>query len=64
MTIDHKVYKTDYESEFTSFFKNLSLTDEPESPAKKKEEQLYREINKSRDSTRDVSSRNKIWEDF
>ena len=62
--VDQKVYKTDYESEFTDFFKGLSSTDEPSSKAKQAEITKYTKINKMRDSESKISTRNKIWKDF
>jgi hypothetical protein len=62
--VDQKVYKTDYESEFTDFFKNLSTTDEPSSIAKQAEITKYTKIIKMRDTENKVSTRNKIWKDF
>ena len=62
--VDQKVYKTDYESEFTDFFKSLSSTAEPSSKAKQAEITKYTKIIKMRDTENKVSTRNKIWKDF
>ncbi|MFT5519883.1 MAG: hypothetical protein ACI9IA_000467 [Enterobacterales bacterium] len=62
--VDQKVYKTDYESEFTDFFKSLSSADEPSSTAKQAEIKKYTKINKMRDTENKVSTRNKLWKDF
>ena len=62
--VDQKVYKTDYESEFTDFFKGLSSTDDASSKAKQEEIKKYTKINKMRDTENKVSTRNKIWKDF
>jgi hypothetical protein len=62
--VDQKVYKTDYESEFTGFFKSLSSTDEPISKDQQAEIKKYTKINKMRDTENKVSTRNKLWKDF
>jgi len=62
--VDPKVYKTDYESEFTGFFNDLSSNDEPISTAKEAEVAKYTKINKMRDTENNVSTRNKLWKDF
>ena len=62
--IDKKVYKTDYESEFTEFFNTLSSKPEPESVAMTAEKAKYSKINKMRDTENKVSTRNKLWKGF
>ena len=62
--VDQKVYKTDYESEFTVFFKELSSVDEPKSEAKQAEVAKYSKINKMRDTENKELTRNKLWKDF
>jgi len=62
--IDEKVYKTDYESEFTSFFKELSSKDLVESKNVNLEVETYSMLNNLRDNSDNPDSRNKLWEDF
>jgi len=62
--IDEKVYKTDYESEFTSFFKELSSKDLVESKSVNLEVETYSMLNNLRDNSDNPDSRNKLWEDF
>ncbi|PCJ49914.1 MAG: hypothetical protein COA74_03725 [Gammaproteobacteria bacterium] len=62
--IDKKVYKTDYESEFTAFFNTLSSKKEPVSVAMDAEKAKYSKINKMRDTESKVSTRNKLWKNF
>ena len=62
--IDKKVYKDDYESEFTGFFKTLSGLKEPESVDVNSEVNTYSVINKLRDNADVADSRNKLWEGF
>ncbi len=62
--IDEKVYKTDYESEFTAFFKQISEKAEPESKNVNSERTIYAELNHLRDHADNPDSRNKLWEDF
>jgi len=64
MMIDKKVYKIDYESEFTEFFKQISDKDEPESKNVNDERRIYAELNQLRDQADNPDSRNKLWEDF
>ncbi len=61
--IDKKVYKDDYESEFTGFFKSLSI-DNSKSKGVNTEINTYSVINKLRDNADIADSRNKLWEDF
>ena len=62
--IDKKVYKTDYQSEFTEFFNDLSTKDEPKSEAMIAEQKKYSEINKLRDNVQKTPTRNKLWKGF
>jgi len=62
--MDKKVYKTDYESEFTEFFKKVSEKDEPEPKNVNREKKLYDELNHLRDNADNPEGRNKLWEDF
>jgi len=61
--IDPKVYKTDYESEFTSFFKELPA-DQVESVDASVEKEKYSKLNKLRDKSGTADSRDKLWEGF
>jgi len=61
---DQKVYKTDYESEFATFFKEVSIKDESESKAVNSEIKTYTKLNNLRDKADNPDSRNKLWEDF
>ncbi len=62
--IDKKVYKTDYESEFTEFLNQISEKTEPESKNVNSERAIYAELNHLRDHADNPDSRNKLWEDF
>ena len=59
---DKKVYKTDYESDFTQFFKSLDM--KIENPAVDAEKAKYDDVFKRRDSKSVKSTRNKLWENF
>ena len=61
--IDKKVYKDDYESEFTGFFKALSI-DDSESKGVNDEINTYSVVDKLRDNADITDSRIKLWEDF
>ena len=60
--VDKKVYKTDYQSEFTQFSKELNQN--PENPGVKAETKKYSRIIDLRDNKKAKNSRNKIWENF
>ncbi len=62
--IDKKVYKTDYESEFTEFFNSLSGIEEPESVDVVSEIKKYSKIDQLRDNAGKSNSRDKLWEGF
>lgn len=61
---DSKVYKTDYESEFTAFFKTVSTDNKAESEAVTAEVNKYSRVNKLRDNVSINNTRDKIWEGF
>ena len=60
--IDKKIYRTNYESEFTGFFKELTVADE--SVAVTSEITKFSKINKLRDNAGKADSRDKLWEGF
>ncbi len=62
--VDEKVYKTDYESEFTTFIKHYSACNGSQSEAVKLERDTYTVLNNLRDNPDNPQSRNKLWEDF
>ena len=62
--IDKKIYRTDYESEITGFFKELSSADEPESAGVTYEVSKYSKIGELRDNAGNTDSRDKLWEGF
>lgn len=61
---DEKVYKIDYESEFTTFFQTVSVDNKTESEAAVAEVKKYKSLNKLRDNVSTKNTRNKIWEGF
>ena len=61
---DSKVYKTDYESEFTAFFKTVSPENKAASKSATAEVAKYKNINKLRDNKSSGNTRDKIWEGF
>ena len=61
---DKKVYKTDYESEFTTFFKTMPAENKTASKSVTAEVKKYTTINKLRDNVSINNTRNKIWEGF
>ena len=62
--VDKKVYKTDYNSEFSDFFSTLNSKEEPVSIAKQAEKAKYKRINMMRDKTNNSSTRTKLWKEF
>ena len=60
--VDKKVYKTDYQSDFTKFYKTMES--QPENPAVKAETQKYSKVNELRDNKKPKTSRTKLWENF
>jgi len=62
--IDKKIYKTDYESEFTGFFNELDSAVLNDSAGVKSEVSTFKKINDLRDNADGLGGRNKIWEDF
>ena len=60
--VDKKVYKTDYESDFTKFSKDLEQ--DQNNPAVKAETVKYDRVNDLRDNKKAKNSRNKLWENF
>ena len=62
--VDKKVYKTDYESEFSKFFSEQTFENRNESIAVTSEIEKYSNINKYRDSSEHPNSRNKLWTGF
>jgi len=63
-TVVNKVYKTDYSSDFTSFFKTVKAENKENSEAVQAEIKKYTLVNKLRDEDGQPSSRNKLWEGF
>jgi hypothetical protein len=61
--VDKKVYKTDYESDFTQFFKKLDIKSS-DNPAVEAEVEKYDRVFKLRDTKNVKDSRTKLWEGF
>lgn len=60
--VDKKVYKTDYQSDFTKFYKTMDA--QPDNPAVKAETNKYSKVNSLRDSKQAKTNRAKLWENF
>ncbi len=60
--VDKKVYKTDYQSEFSKFSKDL--VQDQNNPAVKAETTKYSRVNDLRDNKKSQNSRTKLWENF
>ena len=60
--VDKKVYKTDYESDFTKFSKDLNQ--DPNNPAVKAETVTYDRVIDLRDNKKAKDTRDKLWENF
>jgi len=60
--VDKKVYKTDYQSEFTEFFEKLDV--DSETVGVTEEREIYDEVIRLRDTKGVKNSRNKLWEKF
>ena len=59
---DKKVYKTDYQSDFTKFFKEADI--QVENVAVDAEVEKYAKVFDQRDKVKTKSSRLKLWENF
>ena len=62
--IDNKVYKTDFQSEFSEFFKTVSDETKAESEAVISEVNTYSKVNQLRDNVDTSAHRFRIWEGF
>lgn len=60
--VDKKVYKTDYESDFTKFSKGLDQ--DQNNPAVKAETVKYDRVIDLRDNKKAKNNRNKLWDNF
>ena len=62
--VDKKVYKTDYKSDFTSFFQKQEFKEPDTNLAVNAEKDKYDEVFDLRDNSNQKDSRNKLWENF
>lgn len=63
-SIDKKIYKTDYESDFATYYDHIEVGDEAESEDIKLEVETYSKIEDWRDHVCEHETRNKLWENF
>ena len=62
--VDKKVYKTDYKSDFTSFFQTHEFKEPDTHKAVNAEKDKYAGVFELRDNSNQKDSRNKLWENF
>ena len=60
--VDKKVYKTDYQSDFTQFFEKADI--EVNNPAVNEEKAKYDRVFELRDEKKKKTNRLKLWENF